>query len=238
MTDQTLASPPAEGVPLQRLADSLRRLVPPVAAAPLVPELPKPSPAVAAALARATETARRAAQVRRTRSRTGVVVELFARACALLPYALVALVLRLVMARAFFLDGQLKVEGLGLPLHIQDFNFSLVLPLQVKAETFATFADLYAIVPAPPALAAYVVSFGEFALPLLLVLGVGTRFAALGLLLFTAMEYYVQPAELWTTHAYWAAILLVLVARGAGAISVDHVVRSLTCREDKSGAMA
>src|SRR5581483_11950114 len=95
------------------------------------------------------------------------------------------------------------------------FDFSVVLPLQVKAETFAAFATQYAALPLPPVLAAYMVSFAEFVLPVMLVLGLGTRFAALGLLIMTALvQVYVMPAALWSAHVYWASILLVLLSLG------------------------
>ena len=72
-------------------------------------------------------------------------------------------------------------------------------------------------VPIPPALAAYLVGGAEFLLPIMLVLGFGTRFAALGLLVVTALiQLYVLPEALWTAHVYWASILLVLLSRGPG----------------------
>ena len=232
MTDQALASPPSGAAPpMQRLADSLRRLVPPPAAEELaLPPMPRPSPAVAAALARSADAARRAARVHRPRSFIRTIIESFASACAFIPYALIALALRFVMARVFFLDGQLKVDGPRVPVNFQDFDFSLVLPMRVKSETFATFVDFYSALPVPPVLAAYIVSYAEFILPVMLVLGLGTRFAALAFLVLAGMQLYVQPAELWTTYVYWGAILLVLLARGAGAISADHVIRYVTRR--------
>ena len=87
--------------------------------------------------------------------------------------------------------------------------------MQVKAETFTAFLTQYAPLPVPPVLAAYLVSYAEFILPVMLVLGLGTRFAALGLLIMTALiQIYVMPQALWTVHVYWAAILLVLLSRG------------------------
>ena len=67
------------------------------------------------------------------------MVDSFVSACSFIPYALVALALRLVMARVFFLDGQTQIEGPRVPLNVQDFDLSVVLPLQVKAETFGAF---------------------------------------------------------------------------------------------------
>ena len=79
--------------------------------------------------------------------------------------------------------------------------------------------------------AAYLLSYAEFILPICLVLGFATRFAALGLLIMTALiQIYVMPEALWSVHVYWAAILLVLLTRGAGQISVDHIIRFIARR--------
>ncbi len=209
---------------MSRLADRL------IAAAP--PSAPQFSPAVTAALATsAAISARAAARARRSRSILGIVVDSFVSACSFIPYALVALALRLVMARLFFLDGQTRVSGPRVPLNVHGFDLSVVLPLHVKAETFNVFFSQYAAVPLPPVLAAYLVSYAEFILPICLVLGFGTRFAALGLLIMTAMiQIYVMPQALWSVHVYWASILMVLLALGAGKISVDHIVRLVARR--------
>ena len=170
----------------------------------------------------------------------GLTVDSFISACSFVPYALVALALRLIMARVFFVDGQTRIEGPRFTLHIQDyvnldflrgFDLSVVLPLQVKAETFTAFMVQYPPMPVPPMLAAYLVSYAEFILPIMLVIGFSTRFAALGLLAMTAViSIFVMPEALFSTHLYWAAILAVLVSLGAGQISVDHIVRVLARR--------
>jgi putative oxidoreductase len=234
MTDTTATAPGAGGnnagiAALSRLTERLAAVTPPAAAASLaapIPAAPRFSPAVTAALdttaALAAEADRRA---RRSRSITGTLIRGFVAACAFIPYAVVALALRLVIARVFFLDGQTRVDGMPIPLHLRGFDFSFILPLQVKAESYASLLTGYLPVRVPPGLVAYLVSGGEFLLPIMLVLGFGTRFAALGLLAITAfMQIYVMPQALWTTHVYWAAILLVLLSRGAGALSLDHFI--------------
>jgi len=240
MTDSTAFAPaPAAGAPILSLSERLASIAPPSVAATLAgagqPSLPRPSPAVAAALARsaalAADATRRADRAGSPRSITAIVVGSFVAACAFIPYALVALALRLLMARLFFLDGQDKIAGPRVPVNIQDFDLSVVLPLQVKAETFTAFLTQYAALPLSPVLAAYLVSYAEFILPIMLVLGLGTRFAAFGLLIMTAViQIYVMPEALWTAHVYWAAILLVLLSRGAGQISADHIIRYVTRR--------
>jgi putative oxidoreductase len=194
--------------------------------------MPRPSPAVSAALSTSKAISARAAErARRSRSVTGLLVDGFVAACSLVPYAVVALALRLVMARVFFLDGQTRIDGPRLPLDVLDFNFSLVLPAQVRPETFTAFLTQYPPLPIPPVLAAYTVSYAEFVLPILLVLGFATRFAALSLLVMTALiSLYVMPQALLSAHIYWAGMLLVLLSQGAGQISVDAVIRYVARR--------
>ena len=216
---------------MSRLADRIASLAPPpmnLSPASIV----RPSPAVAAALSTSAKISARAAErARRSRSIIGLTVDSFVSACSFIPYALVALALRLVMARVFFLDGQTRVAGPRVPLNVQDFDFSVVLPLQVKVETFGAFLTQYAALPVPPVLGAYLVSYAEFILPICLLLGFGTRFAALGMLVMTALiQIYVMPEALWTVHVYWASILLVLLALGAGQISVDAIIRFIARR--------
>jgi putative oxidoreductase len=215
---------------MARLADRLAAMTPPLdlSAASIV----RPSPAVTAALATSRAISARAAErARRSQSVVGLTVDSFVSACAFIPYALVAVALRLVMARLFFLDGRTRISGPHFSLSIYNFDFSVVLPLQVKTETFGAFLTQYAAVPLPPVLGAYLVSCAEFILPIMLVLGLGTRFATLGLLIMTALiDVYIMPQALWTAHIYWAAILMVLLSLGAGPISFDHFIRFLTKR--------
>lgn len=227
---------------ISRLADRIASMAPSPPVLELdnpLPPVTRPSPAVAAAMSRTAAmsvgAAQRAAKATRRRSFLGAAIDGFIAACSFIPYAAVALALRLVIARVFFLDGQSRVEGLQVPIHIpngaQGFDFSFVLPMQVKAETFTAFMTQYALLPLPPALAAYTVSYAEFILPVMLVLGLGTRFAALGLLIMTAMiQLFVMPESLWSAHIYWAAILLVLMSRGPGAVSLDALIRFLARR--------
>jgi putative oxidoreductase len=234
MTDiaASTSRPAASGsgeMAMARLADRLAAMAPP----PLdlsVTSIVRPSPAVTAALATSRAISARAAErARRSHSVIGLTVDSFVSACAFIPYALVALALRLVMARLFFLDGQTRIAGPRVSLSDYNFDFSVVLPLQVKTETFGAFLTQYAAVPLP--LGAYLVSYAEFILPIMLVLGLGTRFAALGLLIITALiDIYVVPQALWMAHIYWAAILTVLLSLGAGQISFDHVIRFLAKR--------
>ncbi|RSU61226.1 DoxX family protein [Sphingomonas koreensis] len=130
----------------------------------------------------------------------------FARlASVLLPDALLLLIARLGIAAVFFLSGRTKVEGL----------------LTLTDSTYALFESEYALPLIPPNVAAVAATWSEHLFPVLLVLGLGTRISALALLVMTAtIQIFVYP-DAWPTHLSWAAILLPLVARGGGTLSID-----------------
>lgn len=124
----------------------------------------------------------------------------------LLPDALLYLLVRVGIASVFFLSGRTKVEGL----------------LSITPGTYELFRSEYALPLLPPALAAHLATYAEHLFPLLLVLGLATRLSALALLGMTVViEVFVYP-DAWSTHLSWAALLLVLVGRGAGAWSLDR----------------
>ena len=77
----------------------------------------------------------------------------------------------------------------------------------------------------------HLASLAEFFLPIMLVLGLGTRIGALGLLGMTVfIQFYVFPEDLlklngnWSLHLLWAMPLLLVFARGPGSFSLDHVL--------------
>ena len=116
---------------------------------------------------------------------------------------------RLSIAAIFFLSGRTKVDGF---LHITDSTYSL-------------FETEYRLPLLPSDLAAHLATYAEHLFPLLLVLGLFTRLAALSLLGMTlVIQTFVYP-DAWPTHLSWAAILLPLLARGGGHWSVDYRLR-------------
>jgi putative oxidoreductase len=121
------------------------------------------------------------------------------------PYALLALPLRFAVATVFWMSGLTKLA-----------NWDTAVAL---------FTDEYRLPLLPPELAAYIAATIELSTPGLLVLGLFTRAAAAVLLAMTAViEIFVYP-QAWPTHIQWAAMLLVLLCRGAGAWSLDHWIR-------------
>jgi putative oxidoreductase len=90
--------------------------------------------------------------------------------------------------------------------------------------TVALFRDEYQVPVLPPEVAAVLGTTFELACPLFLVLGLATRLATLPLLGMTfIIQVFVYP-EYWTQHLLWASALLFLMARGGGAMSVDHLI--------------
>jgi putative oxidoreductase len=125
----------------------------------------------------------------------------------LIPGDVVALAARVFPAVVFWQSGRTKVEG-----------------LTIKDSTWFLFQDLYALPLIPPAWAAVMATVAEHVLPVLLVLGLLSRLSAAGLLAMTAViQIFVFP-EAWVTHGLWAVALLVVVARGPGRLSLDHLL--------------
>jgi putative oxidoreductase len=70
---------------------------------------------------------------------------------------------------------------------------------------------------------AFLSGCGEIAFPVLLVFGLGARFAALGLLFMTLIVELTIP-DGWPIHITWAAMALAIMAYGAGRFSFDHLL--------------
>jgi putative oxidoreductase len=72
----------------------------------------------------------------------------------------------------------------------------------------------------------------------LLVIGLATRIAALPLLgMIMTIQLFVYP-QAWPEHLVWSSILLFLLTRGGGKISVDHVLRPVAAKTHAAGAMS
>ena len=121
------------------------------------------------------------------------------------------LLARLGIAAVFFQSGRTKVEGL----------------LTITDGTYELFRTEYALPLVDPVVAAHAATYSEHLFPILLVLGLLTRTAALALLGMTAViEVFVYP-DAWPTHLSWAALLLPLVVRGGGNWSLDQALGSI-----------
>jgi len=141
--------------------------------------------------------------------------------CRRIPHSLVAFIGRFSIAAVFWKSGQTKVEGFVIDLI--DGQFNLGWP-RLSDSALALFKEEYRLPLISPEIAAPMAAFAEHALPLLILLGLGTRFSALGLLVMTlVIQVFVYPGA-YPTHGVWATVLLYLIARGPGVISVDHLL--------------
>jgi putative oxidoreductase len=131
--------------------------------------------------------------------------------------SLVQLVLRLALAVPFWRSGILKWDGF----------------LQLNDTAVDLFTSEFMIhlpggpYPYPaPATMAFLSGCAEIGLPILLVLGFATRFAATGLLFMTCIVELTVP-DGWPIHITWAAMALGIMAWGPGRLSLDEAVRRL-----------
>ena len=142
----------------------------------------------------------------------------FSRFCERIPYAITALVARIAISGVFWKSGQTKVEGFAVDLFAG--NTELGWP-RLSDSAVDLFRDEYQLPLIAPEIAAPLAAFAEHLFPLMLLLGLGTRLGALGLLAMTAViQFFVYPSA-WTTHGLWAAVLLMLITMGPGRLSVD-----------------
>ena len=124
-----------------------------------------------------------------------------------IPFSALALISRLSIAATFWRSGQTKVSGFHL-----------------REETFVLFREEYKVPLLPPDLAAYMSTIAEHVFPVLLVVGLASRLSATGLLFMTmVIQLFVYPSG-WPDHILWIAILLTIVSRGPGTISLDHAL--------------
>ena len=144
-----------------------------------------------------------------TRPEPAVVRVVHAGIAALdcIPYWFVALAARIFPAAVFWQSGQTKVVGWHL-----------------KPSAIALFENEYRLPLVDPTIAAHVSAFAEHVFPILLVVGLASRFSALALLCMTAViEIFVYPGG-WPTHGVWATCFLLVIARGPGWLSLDHLI--------------
>ena len=126
----------------------------------------------------------------------------------LAPADLLALAARVGIGGVFWQSGRTKVDE----------------QFRVTDAAVALFADEYQLPLLPPDWAAHLAAYAEHLLPLLLLVGLFTRFSALALLVMTAViQVFVYP-QAWPTHLSWAAVLLTLLHHGGGRWSLDRLL--------------
>lgn len=121
-----------------------------------------------------------------------------------IPCSLLALLARVAAAVVFWRSGRVKLDD--------------------WSATLALFETEYRLPLLSPQLAACLATGLELGGSVLLLLGLGTRFAALAFIgMVATIQGFVYP-QAWPTHLQWLAFLLPLLARGAGAMSLDAVL--------------
>jgi putative oxidoreductase len=143
------------------------------------------------------------------------------RLFAHIPHWLVALVGRFSIAAVFWKSGQTKVQG----FQIDPIGgiYELGLP-RFADSTIDLFKDEYNLPLVSPEVAALFAASAEHIFPVLILMGLATRLSALALLIMTAVIQTLVYPGAYPTHGTWAAILLMLMWRGAGVVSLDHLI--------------
>ncbi|MBL8906723.1 MAG: DoxX family protein [Rhizobiales bacterium] len=144
---------------------------------------------------------------------TSTPLALYQRAIALaerIPLSLVQLAGRIAVGYVFWNSAQSKLASW--PITIQLFKMEYRVPV-LPAEIAATLATATELTGA-----------------ILLFLGLFTRLSALALLgLVAVIQLFVYPGH-WGEHLLWASLLLLLLARGAGVVSLDYLAKRLFTR--------
>lgn len=121
---------------------------------------------------------------------------------------LALLLVRVALAGVFWRSGRTKVEAETL--------------ITIKDSAYTLFEYEYTGLPLPAELATPLATYAEHVFPVLLVLGLATRFSAMALLIMTlVIQIFVYPEAWWATHSLWAAMALVLMVRGGGWLTLD-----------------
>jgi putative oxidoreductase len=124
-----------------------------------------------------------------------------------IPDSLVSLIARLAIGGVFWRSGQTKIDG----FHIKD-------------STFFLFREEYRVPLLPPDFAAYLTTVSENVFSVLVIVGLASRLSAAWLFAMTAViQIFVYPSG-WPDHILWATALLVIISRGPGVLSLDHLL--------------
>jgi len=137
----------------------------------------------------------------------------------LIPNSAIAVLGRFSIAAVFWKSGQTKIEGLAIDLINGEFQLGWP---QLSFSANYLFSDEYNLPLIPPESAAVLAATAEHVFPILILLGLATRFSALALLFMTlTIQLFVYP-DAYPTHGVWAAVLLYLMAKGPGKWSLDY----------------
>ncbi len=132
------------------------------------------------------------------------VIDAIRQRLSQVPLSLLQLIMRIAIGSVFFNAGLLKYRSWEI--------------------TVLLFRDEYKVPLVDPTWLARMATFNELTFSTLLFLGLATRFATLPFLgMIVVIQTFVYP-DAWIEHLLWASILLLLLTRGGGALSVDHLI--------------
>lgn len=132
------------------------------------------------------------------------VIDTVQRWLSRVPLSLVQLIMRIAVGSVFFNAGLLKYRS---------WEITLLL-----------FRDEYTVPLFGPTALARMATFNELTFSTLLFLGLATRLATLPFLgMIVVIQTFVYP-NAWIEHLVWTSILLFLLTRGGGALSLDHLI--------------
>ena len=123
------------------------------------------------------------------------------------PLALLQLIFRFSTASVFFMSGHSKIQS--------------------WQTTILLFANEYRVPVLSPEVAATISATFELGCSTLIFFGLFTRLATLPLLgMVAVIQTFVYP-ENWVEHLTWAAMLVFILTRGPGPISIDRLLKPL-----------
>lgn len=140
---------------------------------------------------------------------TGLYDKLVGFLTGVIPESIALLFIRISLAGIFWRSARTKVEE-GSWLTMSDTTVFL-------------FQEEYGM-PFPE-ITGLLATYAEHFLPILIVLGLFTRFGAVGLFVMTmVIQLFVYPEAWWSVHMIWVALCLILINRGAGVFSLDALL--------------
>lgn len=148
----------------------------------------------------------------------GIVLQELADWLGRVAHVLAPPLLRIALAVPFFKSGLTKWDGFLSLSPAAIFLFEDEFKLHIFGQAY----DL----PMPTAVA-FLDGVAEIVLPVLLVIGLATRFSALGLLVMTGVIQLVVPDGWANFHLPWAALAVAIIALGPGTLSLDHLIDTL-----------
>ena len=124
------------------------------------------------------------------------------------------LIARIWIARVFFNSGLTKIQDWESTLFLFEYEYAVpILPFEVTAFLAACF---------------------ELGMPVLLVVGLFSRLAAVPLLTMSLVIQFILGANNAAfdnvEHFYWMILLLMIVLKGPGKISIDHLICKKLCK--------